>query len=187
MAAGRIKRNAIKFLEKKLKLKINEEKTVARRAHKSKLLGFEILSCGKIEDGKIKLGMCRAEKRRIEKLKDKIRSISKRNRGISLERLICELNQILRGWINYFARANMVQTISDLGKWVRRKIRQYAYKLWKTSNSRKHHLRELGVKEWQLNKLPCSSRSYWKMAIMWNRYLTNKMLTENLKLIDMEK
>lgn len=186
MAAGRIKRNAIKFLEKKLKLKINEEKTVVRRAYKSKLLGFEILSSGKIEDGKIKLGMCRAEKRRIEKLKDKIRSISKRNRGISLERLICELNLILRGWINYFARANMVRTIEDLGHWIRRKIRQYAYKLWKTSKSRKHHLRELGVKEWQLNNLRCSSNSYWKMAFIWNRFITNKMLTEKLNLLDIE-
>ncbi|MBK5200800.1 MAG: hypothetical protein JJE21_04605 [Spirochaetaceae bacterium] len=67
-----------------------------------------------------------------------------------------------------------------------KKIRQYAYKLWKTSNSRKHHLRELGVKEWQLHKLKCSSRTYWKMAIVWNRYLTNKMLIVNLKLIDIE-
>jgi hypothetical protein len=74
-----------------------------------------------------------------------------------------------------------------LGKWVRRKIRQYAYKLWKTSHSRKHHLRELGVKEWQLNKLQCTSSRYWKMAVIWNRFITNKMLTEKLNLIDITK
>ena len=80
----------------------------------------------------------------------------------------------------------MVKTIEDLGKWTRRKIRQYAYKLWKTSKSRKHHLRELGVKEWQLNKLKCSSNRYWKMAFIWNRFITNKMLTEKLNLLDIE-
>jgi hypothetical protein len=80
----------------------------------------------------------------------------------------------------------MVRTIEDLGHWIRRKIRQYAYKLWKTSKSRKHHLRELGVKEWQLNKLKCSANKYWKMAFIWNRFITNKMLTEKLKQIDIE-
>ena len=69
----------------------------------------------------------------------------------------------------------------------RMKIRQYAYKLRKTSHSRKYHLRELGVKEWQLNKLQCTSSRYWTMAIIWNRFVTNKMLTEKLNLIDITK
>ncbi len=95
----------------------------------SRWLQVELSECYKVLEKKLKLGKCRAEKKRVEKLKDKIRDISKRNRGISLERLISELNLVLRGWINYFARVNMVQTIEALGQWIRRKIRQYAYKL----------------------------------------------------------
>ncbi len=185
MSSLRIKDNAIKFLEKKLQLTVNKEKTKAGRVNGSKILGFVFQTRGKkIENGVLKLGRCVPRDKSLDKLKTKIREITKRNRGVSLERVIAELNSLLRGWINYYARSTIKRKLSDIMEWTRRRVRQYAYKIWKTSKNRKHQLRLLEVEEWKLKKYYYSSRSYWKMSGAINNVLTNKILQERLKLVD---
>ena len=185
MSSLRIRDNAIKFLEKKLQLTVNKEKTKAGRAEGAKILGFVFQTRGKkIENGVLKLGRCVPREKSLDKLKARIREITKRNRGVSLERVIAELNSLLRGWINYYARSSIKIKIKDIMHWTRRRVRQYAYKIWKTSKNRKHQLRLLEVEEWKLKKYYYSSRSYWKMSGAINNVLTNKILQENLKLVD---
>jgi group II intron reverse transcriptase/maturase len=185
MASLRIRDNAIKFLEKKLQLTVNKEKTKAGRAEGAKILGFVFQTRGKkIDDSILQLGKCVPREKSLDKLKARIREITKRNRGVSLERVIKELNSLLRGWINYYARSSIKIKLKHIMEWTRRRVRQYAYKIWKTSKNRKHQLRLLGTEEWKLKKSFLSSRSYWKMAGAINNVLTNKILQEKLKLID---
>lgn len=185
MASYRIKDNTIKYLEKKLKLKVNKEKTEARKANGSKILGFVFQTRGKrFEDGSVKLGRSVPREKSIEKLKTRIREITSRSRGVSLKMVISQLNSLLRGWINYYARSSIKSKIRNLMEWTRRRVRQYAYKIWKTSKNRKHQLRLLGIEEWKIQSLKCSSRSYWKMSKVFGRFIYNKILEEQLGLIN---
>ena len=83
-----------------MKLKVNMEKTEARRAVGSSFLGF-VFTTIKSKNG---LGHCRPKQKKIEKFEQRIKEITKRSRGVSAERMITELNSYLRGWINYYAR-----------------------------------------------------------------------------------
>jgi len=185
MASYRIKENTIKYLERKLKLKVNKEKTEARKANGSKILGFVFRTRGKsFDDGSVKLGRSVPREKSLEKLKTRIREITSRSRGVSLKMVISQLNSLLRGWINYYARSSIKCKIRNLMEWIRRRVRQYAYKIWKTSKNRKHQLRLLGIEEWKIQSLKCSSRSYWKMSKVFGRFIYNKILKEQLGLID---
>ena len=86
----------------------------------------------------------------------------------------------MRGWLAYYARGNILSwLVEELLPWLRRRIRQYLWKLWKTAKSRKRHLRKAGVPEWQIGKITgWSSRSYWKMSLVMSRLITNESLTE---------
>ena len=90
----------IRFLENRMRLKVNMEKTEARKAVGSSFLGFTFITT----ESRYGLGYCRPKQKKTEKFEQRIREITKRNRGVSAERMISELNSYLRGWINYYAR-----------------------------------------------------------------------------------
>ena len=98
----RVKDSVIRFLESKMKLKVNMEKTEARSAVGSSFLGFTFLTL-KGDDGQ--LGYCKPKQKKLDAFTRKIREILKRNRGVSIQRIVAELNAYLRGWINYYARS----------------------------------------------------------------------------------
>jgi hypothetical protein len=111
-ASRRMKANAIKFLEKKLRVKVNEQKTEARKVYGAQFLGFKFLDYGKQENGIIsKAASCNVREKSWIKLKMKIRKVTKRNRGVSLEQVILEVNRIITRWINYHALANIKMEI----------------------------------------------------------------------------
>jgi hypothetical protein len=184
-AAARVMKNATKYLEGKMKLKVNVEKTEAREATGSCFLGFTFITPGNKEDGR---GVCRPKDEKIESLKGKLKEITKRNRGVSIQQVIKEINETVLGWIAYYARGNITTwLIKEFLPWLRRRIRQYLWKLWKTAKSRKRHLRKAGVPEWHMKEnLGWSSRSYWKMSIVMNSLVTNKTLIEYFGLRDFE-
>lgn len=184
-AARRVMKNATKYLEGKLKLKVNVEKTEAKEATGSCFLGFTFITLGDKEYGR---GVCRPRDGKIEGLKGKLKEITKRNRGVSIQQVIREINETMLGWLAYYARGNILSwLVKELLPWLRRRIRQYMWKLWKTAKSRKRHLRKAGVPEWHLRKdLGWSSRSYWKMSIVMGSLVTNKMLVEYFGLRDFE-
>ena len=167
-----------------MKLKVNMEKTEARRAVGSSFLGFTFITT-KSRDG---LGMCKPKQKKIEKFEERIREITKRNRGVSAERMISELNSYLRGWINYYARGYFKTWLGEKAQWIRRRVRQYLWKLWKKAGARKQHLLELGVPQWWIAKYAkgLSSNRYWRMSNALGSAITNDILQEKLGLLNIE-
>lgn len=184
-AAARVMKNATKYLENKLKLKVNVEKTEAREAEGSCFLGFTFMTLGNKENGR---GVCRPRGKKIESLKEKLKVITKRNRGVSIHQVIMEINETMLGWLAYYARGNILTWLmKELLPWLRRRIRQYLWKTWKTAKSRKRHLRKAGVPGRQIRTVTgWSSRSYWKMSLVLGRLITNERLTEYFGLRDFE-
>jgi RNA-directed DNA polymerase len=176
----RVRDSVKSFLERKLKLKVNLEKTEARRAVRSSFLGFTFLSNGSQES----LGMVVPQKKKLKKLEDRIRLITRRNRGVKIDTVIEELNRMFRGWIGYFARSSMKVYLKGLMEWTRRRIRQYLWKQWKNGKNRKHRLRQLGVTDQVLKRWRLGSNSYWKMAGVINPLLSNEVIHKHFKLLD---
>jgi RNA-directed DNA polymerase len=113
-AAGqRVLASVVQFLEAKLKLRVNREKSAVARVEERKFLGYRLLSDGR-------LGIASQS---LTRAKDRIRSITRRNRGIGLERMIGELNSFVSGWVTYFRHAAMKSHLAELDGWVRRKLR----------------------------------------------------------------
>lgn len=180
MASYRVRDRAKSYLEKKLKLKVNMDKTEARKAKGSTFLGFTFLTSGKER----KLGMAVPQKKKLKKLEDRVRLITRRNRGVKIETVIQELNSLFRGWIGYFARASIKTYLMRLMEWTRRRIRQYLWKQWKNGKNRKHRLRQLGISDTVLKRWKLGNNSYWKMAGTMNYLLKKEMVHDQLGLID---
>ena len=159
----RVKDSVIRFLESKMKLKVNMEKTEARSAVGSSFLGFTFLTL-KGDDGQ--LGYCKPKQKKLDAFTRKIREILKRNRGVSIQRIVAELNAYLRGWINYYARSNITSWLRSKASWIRRKIWCYLYKHWKTKGNRIAKLREMGSSERWIRGwgYTLGIQSYWKMS-----------------------
>ncbi|AUG56351.1 group II intron reverse transcriptase/maturase [Acetivibrio saccincola] len=127
-----------KFIEGKLKLKINKEKTSITRLNQIKYLGYGFY--------RIK-GKCRfrVHPKSITKLKDKLRETTGRSNGMSIEGRKTKLNQIIRGWVRYFKLADMKAIMQSIDEWLRRRIRMITWKRWKKVRTKFENLRKLGV------------------------------------------
>jgi len=118
-AAGeRVMESVSNFIENKLKLIVNKEKSQVCEVNQTKFLGYTIQ-----RDGNLSIA-----KKSIDRFKEKIRSITKRNRGIKFEQVIKELIPVMRGWLNYFRYARCKSLLKNLDSWIRRKLRCYRLK-----------------------------------------------------------
>lgn len=180
MSSYRVRDSAKRFLQRKLQLQVNEEKTEARDAKFSNFLGFTFVTYG----SKGELGVVIPQKKKLKKLEDRIRVITRRSRGVKIDVVINELNRVLRGWIGYFSRGSMKTYLERLMGWIRRRIRQYLYKQWKNKNNRRRRLRQLGVSESSLKSWKLGSNSYWKMANVMGHLIKNEVIHNHYKLVD---
>lgn len=172
--AGNYKAYATKILEEELNLKVNDEKTKLTSVHEGvEFLGFVIRSKT--------LGV---NPKRVKRLKDKIRKITKRNSGRRLENIIKELNPILRGWINYYRIANIKSFTENFMGWLRRRLRMIKMKQWKSYKAMHKEMRKLGIKGNGL-KMAVNKWKNSNIHIIHN-ILPNKHF-EDLGLIDMHK
>lgn len=182
-ACNRVKESVIRFLEGKMKLKVNTEKTEARRVEGSSFLGFTFTTRVSTEG----LGYCRPKDKKLRKFEDKIREITSRSRGVAFSAVVQELNAYIRGWINYYARSNIHSYIKEKAAWIRRRLRQYLWKQWKTPSNRRDKLQELGIPKWRLDKINCYSSCRWyKISSILSPYITNNTLFNKFNLIDIE-
>ena len=182
-ACNRVKESVIRFLEGKMKLKVNTEKTEARRVEGSSFLGFTFTTRVSTEG----LGYCRPKDKKLRKFEDKIREITSRSRGVAFSAVVQELNAYIRGWINYYARSNIHSYIKEKAAWIRRRLRQYLWKQWKTPSNRRDKLQELGIPKWRLDKINCYSSCRWyKISSIISPYITNNTLFNKFNLIDIE-
>jgi RNA-directed DNA polymerase len=154
-AAGeRVMASVSQFLEGKLKLRVNRAKSAVAFVSERKFLGYRLLAGGKLA----------LAPRSLKRLKDKIRQITKRNRGRSLKAVVQELNNMLPGWVNYFRHAAMKGHLLELDEWIRRKLRCYRLKQRKRGRSIKDYLVTLGLpleRAWILAK---SGKGWWVLS-----------------------
>ena len=138
-AANRVLASITKFIEKKLGLKVNAEKSKVTRPTKTKYLGF---SFWKSPKGQWKP---KPHLKSYQKLIRRLKQLTDRSWSISLDNRIKKINYVVRGWINYFRIANMRQKIIEIDKHLRTRIRVVIWKQWKKTLRRYKALRQLGL------------------------------------------
>jgi group II intron reverse transcriptase/maturase len=154
-AGERVMKSVIDFIEKKLKLKVNRTKSGVRHCSEVKFLGYTLLPDGGI----------RIADKSVERLKDQVREITKRNRGVSFEEVIRELNLVIVGWSNYFSLANKwLATIRDLDGWIRRKLRCYKLKQCGRKYTIYKLLRSFGIPKGTSWNVVMYSHGWWSMT-----------------------
>ena len=162
LAAQRVLASITRFIEEKLHLEVNQEKTSICRPTKFVLLGHGFVSSYKKGD-KGKYRLCIAKKS-WKRLKEKIKVITKKTSPIPLEERITRLKHLMRGWINYFKYATGYQKFKDLDGWVRSRLRYCIWKQWKRPKRRLRAFLQLGV-EWSWAKRYAYSRKGgWRLA-----------------------
>jgi RNA-directed DNA polymerase len=155
-AGERVMASIVDFIEKKLKLKVNREKSGVRHCSDVKFLGYTLLSGGGI----------RVADKSIERLKVRIREITRRNRGVKFERVVIELNQTIIGWTNYFKLANSwLHTFSALDGWIRRKLRCYRLKQCGRRYAIFKYLRSFDIPEGKCWNVVMYSHGWWHMSL----------------------
>jgi RNA-directed DNA polymerase len=156
LAAGqRVMESVTQFLEGKLRLRVNREKSAVAPVGERKFLGHRLLLNGK-------LGIA---PKSIQRAKEKIRQITRRNRGVSWARVIIELNLFLVGWITYYRYAACRAELLRLDEWIRRKLRCYRLKQRQRGSSVARFLRRLGVSAIQASRLAGSGKGLWRLAL----------------------
>ena len=154
-AAGeRVMASLTKFLEKRLRLRVNRTKSAVAPVWERKFLGHRILW-----DGRLAIAP-----ESLKRVKGRIREITRRNRGISLGRMISELNSYLTGWVTYFRYAECRTHLQRLDKWIRRKLRCVRLKQRKRTKPIADFLQKLGVPEWRAWRLALSGKGWWRLA-----------------------
>lgn len=172
-AGERVIKSTTKFLETKLRLTVNTDKSEVGSPSKLKFLGF---SLGADASGVY----IRVHSSSVKRLKDKIRTITKRNRGIALMRMFTELRRSLMGWINYYGIAKCKGQCVVTDEWIRRRIRQFIWKQWKVPKARRRNLQALGIGKEQAYMWSYSRKGYWRVAgsAILSRALNNQYLHE---------
>ena len=155
VAAQRVLASVTKFLNSKLKLKVNLTKSAASSVQERKFLGFTLLTDGSATVAKSSLS----------RFKDKIRLITKRSRGVKFETVIRELNQATRGWFHYFKWADFPSPMKHLDGWIRRRLRCYRIKQRKRKYSIKTFLTAHGVSQRSSWSLACSRSGWWRKSL----------------------
>lgn len=142
-AARRVGNSIYRFLKIRLRLPINREKSGIRRPSQFYMLGYGFVPVfRKGVKGRYQLVVDRSA---LNRLKDKIKSITRKTIPANFDERIAKLNQVLRGWINYFKLANMYGKLRDIDVWVRRRLRRCIWHDWKKPNRKMKNLTRLGI------------------------------------------
>ena len=159
-AAERLLESGRRYLEGRLKLKMNRKKsrvTSVFAGKKFKFLGFSL--------GKNGTGIfIRAHKSALRKAKAKLKLLTKRNRGRNVRRVMQEVKVYIRGWLGYYYVADMKRILQDWNAWLRRRFRMYIWKQWKKPRTKVANLRKLGVPDDKAYQWGNSRLGYWRIA-----------------------
>jgi RNA-directed DNA polymerase len=155
-AGERVMESLKRFITTKLKLKVNEQKSAVARPWERKFLGFSFTAN-------------REPKRRIApkavlRFKEKVRELTRRRRGVKVERMAEELGRYLRGWIGYFGQSQTPSVLQGLEEWTRRRLRSVIWKQWKRGSVRFAELRKRGVGKDLAAQTAGSAHGPWRLA-----------------------
>lgn len=155
-AAIRVMDSVKHFVEGRLKLKVNQEKSAIGRPWNRKFLGFSFTVN---KEPRIRLAP-----KTIERLKDKIRQMTSRSRSVAMETRIEWLRQYLRGWMGYFQLIETPSILQELDEWIRRRLRMCLLKHWKKPRTKRRRLVVLGIPEEWARNISWSRKGYWRLS-----------------------
>jgi RNA-directed DNA polymerase len=155
-AGQRVMESLAKFITVRLKLRVNSEKSAVGRPWERKFLGFSFTSN-------------REPRRRIaqaavKRFKERVRELTRRTRGVSLEKMVRELTVYLRGWQEYFGFCQTPSVLQSFDEWVRHRLRATAWKQWKRGRRRFAELRKRGVGKDLAAQTAGSAHGPWRLA-----------------------
>ena len=173
-AGERLLESSKRYLEGKLKLKLNTEKSKVVSVYairNFKFLGFAL--------GKGKNGMyIRAHAKSLKKAKQKLKELTSRSQGRNVRIVMKNVKVYIRGWLGYFGIASMKTTMQEWDGWLRRRIRMYIWKQWKKPKARVGNLMKLGMPKWKAYRNGNSRKGYW--AVAGSGILTHTVTNERL-------
>jgi RNA-directed DNA polymerase len=155
-AGDRVMKSVARFIATKLKLKVNEQKSAVAEPWKRKFLGF---SFTRAETPKRRIAP-----KAVFRFKERVRELTSRTRGVSIERMAEELARYLRGWIGYFGNCETPSTLERLEEWTRRRLRSVIWKQWKHGRKRFAELQQRGVSQNLAAKAAGSAHGPWQLA-----------------------
>jgi len=167
----RILRNILPYIEEKLYLKVNIEKTVVAYVGKVKFLGFSFYR----RKEEIRL---RVHPKAIAKMKAKIKEYTSRSNGWGNKERLDKLKRYIQGWINYFKIADMKSLLNKTDEWMRRRIRMVYWKQWKRIRTRFKMLKQFGIDKWKAWEFANTRKGNWRISKspILNRSLDNKTI-----------
>jgi len=153
-SANRVMKSVSDYIETRLKLKVNRTKSRVCKGFETNFLGHSLLGGGKI-------GLSKESERRFKKA---IKETTRRNRGISLEQLITELNRKLCGWLNYFRYASMKSKIVDFTGWIQRRVRCFRLKQCKRASGMFRFFGKLGLTKKKIWYIAGCRKGWWRKS-----------------------
>ncbi len=167
-SAERTWRNILQYIEEKLFLKVNREKTKVAHISKVKYLGYTFYNHKGLR--------FRVHPKSVIKMKMKLRELTDRNNAWSNEYRILKLKQFIRGRLNYFKLADMKSLLLAVDEWLRHRIRAIYWKQWKRVRTRIRKPRSLNLPEWVVFELANCRKGIWRSALVLNTALTKKVI-----------
>jgi len=156
-AGQRVYASIKRFLEKKLKLKVNDQKSAVARVNEREFLGYRILNDRRLSLTPNSLG----------RMKEKVRHLTRRTQGKSFESVVKALNTFLTGWTSYFRLATNKRLWQELDGWIRRRLRSYRLRQRKRGSSIAKMLIQMGIPEKEARKIGSSGKGVWRLSNTW--------------------
>jgi len=175
-AGERVMQSITRYIEQRLKLRVNREKSVVDRATRRPLLGFGFF----VRGGEIKV---RIDPKARQRAKDRLRQLTARTWSVPMDRRITAINRFTVGWMAYFRLADTPSIFEELDEWLRRRLRQVRWKEWKRSSARRRNLIALGSHPQTAREWAGTRKGPWRIAgsaplqrSLTNGYWTNQGL-----------
>lgn len=159
-AAQRLLESSRKYLEEKLKLKVNMDKSRAVSVFSIRNFKFLGFALGKGRDGVY----IRVHAKSMKKAKQRLKELTSRRQGRNVRVVMKKVKEYIRGWLGYFGIARMRNTMKEWDGWLRRRFRMYIWKQWKKPRTRVRNLMKLGLPEWRACEVAYSRKAYWRSA-----------------------
>ena len=155
-AGERVMKSVTRFIHTKLKLQVNQSKSAVAEPWERKFLGFSFTSSASPKR--------RIAPKAVKRFKERVRELTRRTRGISIDRMAKELTLYLRGWIGYFGKCQTPTVLQSLEEWTRRRLRSVIWKQWKRGTTRYVELRKRGVNAKLAATTAGSAHGPWHLA-----------------------